>query len=116
MKSRRVYTSDDAPKCPRCRRLVTACRCKQAAVPGPPTDGIVRVARETKGRRGKGVTLVTGIPLEGDALKQLARTLKAHCGAGGAIKGGAIEIQGEHRDALVAALEARGYTVKRVGG
>ena len=116
MKSRRVYTSDDAPKCPRCKRLVTACRCKQPKQVVAPSDGIVRVARETKGRKGKGVTTITGIPLTGDALKKLAKELKAQCGAGGALKNGVIEIQGEHRNALVPALEKLGYTVKRVGG
>ncbi len=116
MKSRRVYTSDDAPKCRRCQRLVTACRCKQPKQATVPSDGIVRIGRETKGRKGKGVTTITGVPLTGDALKKLAKKLKAQCGAGGALKDGVIEIQGEHRDALVAALERAGYSVKRVGG
>jgi translation initiation factor 1 len=76
----------------------------------------VRVARETKGRKGKGVTLVTGLPLDGAALKALAKELKKTCGTGGTVKDGVIEIQGEHRDTLVAALKKRGYDAKRSGG
>lgn len=115
-RGRRVYSTDSAPMCPRCNRLVSACRCKKKSADGPPNDGIVRVSRSTKGRKGKGVTVITGVPLQGDALKMLAKKLKARCGAGGAIKNGAIEIQGDHRDALVPALEAEGWTVKRAGG
>ena len=86
------------------------------ATPDAPKDGIVRVSRSTKGRRGKGVTLITGVPLTGDDLKEFARQLKQKCGSGGALKGDIIEIQGDHRDVLVALLTERGYTVKRAGG
>ena len=112
---RRVYSTDHGRMCPACNRLIAACRCKK---PGPrtPTDGIVRVSRSTKGRKGKGVTLVTGVPLAGDALRKLAKELKTRCGAGGSVKDGSIEIQGDHRDTLVPALEAKGWTVKRAGG
>ena len=114
--SRRVYSTDHGRMCPACNRLIAACRCKQAASKGPPSDGIVRVSRSTKGRKGKGGTIITGVPLEGDALQKLAKQLKAACGAGGALKDGTIEIQGDHRDALVEALQAKGWTVKRAGG
>ncbi len=114
--ARRVYSTDHGRMCPRCNRLATACRCKQQQPDGPPSDGVVRVSRSTKGRKGKGVTIVTGIPLEGDALKKLVKKLKASCGAGGAIKDGTVEVQGDHRDTLVSALEAKGWTVKRSGG
>ena len=77
---------------------------------------MVRVARETRGRKGKGVTVVTGVPLAGDELERLARQLKQRCGAGGRARDGVIEIQGEHRDTLVVELEKLGYTVKRAGG
>lgn len=114
---RRVYSTDHGRMCPGCDRLITACRCKQPNKGGStPSDGIVRVSRSTKGRKGKGVTVITGVPLTGAELKKLAKELKAKCGAGGALKDGAIEIQGEHRDTLVTALEAKGWTVKRVGG
>lgn len=79
-------------------------------------DGIVRVRRETKGRGGKTITAIDGVALASDALKDLAKDLKQRCGTGGAVKDGVIEIQGDHRDVIVQALEERGYTVKRAGG
>ena len=79
-------------------------------------DGVVRVRRETKGRAGKTVTSIEGVPLSGAELSALAKDLKRRCGTGGSTKDGVIEIQGDHRDTLVAALEAEGYTVKRAGG
>lgn len=85
-------------------------------VPTVPDDGVVRVSRSSKGRKGKGVTLITGIPLKGDALKDIARDLKQRCGSGGTIRGDVVEIQGDHRDAVVEELVKRGYTVKKAGG
>ena len=82
----------------------------------PKSDGIVRVGRETKGRKGAGVTVITGIPAHPEALKQIAKELKQKCGTGGTVKNGVIEIQGDQRDLLVKELSARGYTVKRAGG
>ena len=79
-------------------------------------DGIIRVGRETKGRKGAGVTVITGIPLHPEGLEKLAKQFKQQCGTGGTVKNGVIEIQGDHRDLLVAELTARGYTVKRSGG
>jgi len=76
----------------------------------------VRVGRETKGRKGKGVTVVTGVPLAADALDALGSKLKRLCGSGGTVKDGVIEIQGDHRDLLVAELAKLGWTVKRSGG
>lgn len=76
----------------------------------------VRVGRETAGRGGKGVTVITGLPLAPDALEALAGELKRCCGAGGAAREGRIEIQGEHRDRLIAELARRGYDAKRSGG
>jgi len=77
---------------------------------------VVRVGRETRGRKGAGVTVVTGAPLDEDGLKALAGELKKACGCGGTVRDGVIEIQGEHRDRLVKLLQARGWTVKRAGG
>ena len=82
----------------------------------PAGDGTVRVRREVKGRRGKTVTTVSGVPLAGTELKDLAAELKRTCGSGGALKDGVIEIQGDHRETLVAALEGRGFRVKLAGG
>jgi translation initiation factor 1 len=76
----------------------------------------VRVGREVAGRGGKGVSVVTGLPLTGEALEALATRLKKLCGAGGAVKEGTIEIQGDHRDRLVAELQKLGYEAKRSGG
>jgi len=100
---------------------MTECRCKrsrpaQSVAAAPKGDGIVRVGRETKGRKGKGVTVVTGVPLAGDALEELATRLKKRCGSGGTVDAGTIEIQGDHRDTLVAELGRLGYAVKRSGG
>ena len=78
-------------------------------------DGIVRLRRETKGRGGKGVTLIDGLPLAEEALQALARQLKNKCGTGGTVKNGVIEIQGDHRAQLQLLLEAQGYTVKLAG-
>ena len=82
----------------------------------PRGDGIVRVRRETGGRGGKTVTAIYGVPLPEAKLKDLAGELKRLCGTGGTLKEGAIEIQGDHRDRIVAALEQRGYAVKLAGG
>ncbi|MEM1402477.1 MAG: stress response translation initiation inhibitor YciH [Pseudomonadota bacterium] len=79
-------------------------------------DGVVRLHRQTKGRGGKAVTIITGIPLVGAELKALAKNMKARCGVGGAIKDGNIEIQGDQRAQLRAMLEEAGYTVKIAGG
>ena len=76
----------------------------------------VRVAREVAGRGGKGVSVITGLPLDEPALEALATRLKKTCGAGGAIRDGRIEIQGDHRDRLVAELVKLGYDAKRSGG
>ncbi len=81
-----------------------------------PNDGIVRIGRETKGRRGKGVTIITGIPGSGDALKKIAASLKARCGVGGTVKGRIIELQGDQRDRLMKILSQDGYSVKKSGG
>ncbi len=110
-----VYSTEHGRMCPGCGKPVGECVCRKAPTI-PQGDGIVRVSRETKGRKGKGVTLVTGVLLDEDGLHKLATELKRRCGAGGTVKGAVIEIQGDHRDLLVAELTKRGYTVKRAGG
>jgi len=79
-------------------------------------DGIVRIRRETSGRKGKGVTTITGFDLDTAALKTLAKQLKQKCSTGGTVKDGVIEIQGDHRDKLKIELEKLGHTVKLAGG
>jgi translation initiation factor 1 len=76
----------------------------------------IRVGREVAGRGGKGVTVITGLPLDAARLEALATQLKKSCGAGGAVRGDRIEIQGEHRDRLLAELAKLGYEAKRAGG
>ncbi|HEY1192018.1 MAG TPA: hypothetical protein VGE74_30590 [Gemmata sp.] len=84
--------------------------------PGPKKLHTVKLSRETAGRKGKGVTVVSELPLNEDALKELATKLKNACGTGGTAKDGRIEIQGDHRDKLQQELEKLGYKVKRAGG
>jgi predicted translation initiation factor SUI1 len=81
-----------------------------------PNAPVIRLGRETKGRRGKGVTTISELPLDDAGLLELATTLKSRCGTGGTVKDGRIEIQGDQRERLVAVLESMGYRVKRVGG
>jgi translation initiation factor 1 len=117
--NRLVYSTGQGRLCPECARPLTECRCRRSkpAQPAAPAgDGIVRVGRETKGRKGKGVTVITGVPLAGDALEALATRLKKRCGCGGTVEAGVIEIQGDHRDLLVAELGQLGYTVRKSGG
>ncbi|MGL4733828.1 MAG: stress response translation initiation inhibitor YciH [Enterovibrio sp.] len=90
---------------------------EQAAPQMPPKgDGIVRITRQTKGRKGKGVCLISGLELSESELKKLAADLKKVCGCGGAVKDFVIEIQGDKRDQIKQVLEKQGYKVKLAGG
>ncbi len=109
-RGRLVYSTEQG------RADAAATREGPAASRGAGGDGVVRVRREVKGRRGKTVTTIAGVPLDAAALRGLAGELKRRCGSGGAIKDGVIEIQGDHRDAVVEDLRRRGYPVKRAGG
>jgi translation initiation factor 1 len=110
-----VFSSQHGRMCPHCGRPAARCACR-ASPRTPRGDGVVRVRRELKGRRGKTVTTISGVSLPSDALRALAAELKRRCGTGGSAKEGVIEIQGDHREVLVAELEARGYSVKLAGG
>ncbi len=110
-----VYSTDSGRMCPACRQPVDACVCGQPAS-APAGDGIVRVSRETKGRAGKGVTLVKGLALDAAALARTAKQLKAACGSGGTVKDGVIEVQGEHCERVIEHLTKQGWKVKRAGG
>lgn len=108
-----VYDSAHGRMCPRCKKPMAKCQCgKQLAAPSG--DGIVRVRREV--RNGKTLTVVMGILLREPELKEVGKQLKQKCGTGGTCKDGVIEIQGDHRDTVVAWLEQQGHTVKRAGG
>jgi len=110
-----VYSTDSGRMCPDCRQPHERCQC--AATPAQPVgDGIVRVSRETKGRAGKGVTVIKGLGLAAPALETLGKQLKAACGSGGTVKNGTIEVQGDHCERVITFLKARGLTVKRAGG
>ena len=117
---RLVYsTSGQGIVCPRCRQPSARCACKnrpKTRTGGDPNDGVVRVRREKAGRRGKPVTTVTGVPGDEAALAALTSAFKKCCGCGGSCKDGVIEIQGDHRDAIVAELQKLGHTVKLAGG
>ena len=106
--STRVYSTSDGDL------RKTADRTSSGRVAPPQNDGIVRVSRETSGRRGKTVTVVRGIPIR--ELDAVASDLKRQCGSGGSAKDGVVEIQGDHRPKIVARLEAQGYRVKLAGG
>lgn len=112
--SSRVYSTEQGKICPACDQPVADCCCDEDAV--PEGDGIVRLKRETKGRKGKGVTLVVGVLLAPNELKVLAKELKNKCGTGGTVKDGVIEIQGDFREPLFELLQNKGYTVKKAGG
>jgi translation initiation factor 1 len=117
MATRMVYSTGLGTLCPNCRRAVRECVCPKnapGAASGAPSA--VRVGRETKGRAGKGVTVITGLPLSQPELEALAGDLKKRCGSGGTVRGGSIEIQGDHRDTLVAALVKLGWAAKKSGG
>ena len=113
--SRLVYSTEGGRLCPQCLRPVANCVCGNSK-PAATGDGVVRLHRETKGRGGKAVTLIKGLPLAGDALKSLASQLKKKCGVGGALKDDIIEIQGDQREFLKVELEKLGYLVKISGG
>jgi translation initiation factor 1 len=110
-----VYSSGIGRICPLCGRAADKCVCRSSPRVSR-GDGIVRVRREVKGRRGKTVTTISGIPLPEAELRELASDLKRQLGTGGAAKNGVIEIQGDHRDVLIDALRAKGYQVKSAGG
>ncbi len=119
-KKRLVYSSEHGRICPECLRSVADCNCgrsrKNAAIGGGKTSDFVYIRRETKGRKGAGVTLIDGLGLAEKELKELAKALKKKCGVGGSVKNAIIEIQGDQRPIVRAELEKRGFKVKLAGG
>ena len=113
-----VYSTEAGRMCPACRQPVAQCKCREAASRAAQAagDGIVRVFFETKGRGGKGVTVIRGLGVDDAALSALGKTLKAACGVGGTAKDGVIELQGDHRERVMTLLKAPGRVVKRAGG
>jgi translation initiation factor 1 len=113
--SRLVYSTDKGSLCPHCGQTKTDCQCKVAARQQILGDGRVRIRRETKGRKGKGVTLVEGLAMTAPQLAQLAKELKTHCGCGGSVKNATIEIQGDQRQTIQTFLNSRGIQTKIAG-
>lgn len=109
-----VYSTDAGRMCPVCRQPISQCTCKAQVI--PPTDGVVRVSLQTKGRGGKSVTLVKGLPLDAAALAVLGKQLRAACGSGGTVKDGVVEVQGDHVATIMAAMQKQSYNVKRAVG
>lgn len=121
MPDRLVYSTDSGriDTCPRCGKPYKHCRCDIPSANQSPTiksDGIARVMRDRKGRGGKTVTVITGLPASEETLTTIAQQLKKLCGSGGTVKDGVIEIQGDHCEKVIAKLMAMGYKVKRAGG
>lgn len=109
-----VYSTDQSQMCPQCNQHQNVCICKdENALLG---DGKVRITLDTKGRKGKGVSVISGLAVTEKDLKSLAKELKNLCGTGGAVKNGSIEIQGDHRDKLIEALAKKEILAKKSGG
>ncbi|MEZ6003988.1 MAG: stress response translation initiation inhibitor YciH [Planctomycetota bacterium] len=107
------FSTQHGALCIVCNQPKDRCRCAPVSEKG---DGIVRVGRATQGRKGAGVTTVTGLGLPEAQCKALAGELKRLCGSGGTLRDGVIEVQGEHRDRIVEYLQKKGYQVRRAGG
>ena len=114
--SKLIYSTEFGKMRPSCGKQSAECKCKKKKNNTSKEDGKVRVERSTKGRKGKCVSLISGLPLEGAELKGLAKKLKQKCGTGGTVKNGMVEIQGDHRDILVEELNKLGYKAKKAGG
>jgi translation initiation factor 1 len=117
---RLVYSTESGRICPSCGHPTSKCTCKKKKADKKqsiyPDDGVVRIRREVKGRKGKTVTAVFGVPLNDKKLQQFAKILKQKCGTGGTVKDGIIIIQGDHRETLLKEIKQQGYTVKLAGG
>lgn len=117
--SRLVYSTESGRICPTCGSPTKNCSCK-GKKPKPKSkvgsDGIIRIRREKKGRKGKTVTTISGFSEGNDDLKQIAKSLKGKCGTGGSIKDGAIIIQGDHRQTIQSELQKQGFKVRLAGG
>ena len=117
--TRLVYSTATGRICPSCQKPVSECTYKKKKSK-PQTnikyDDIIRIRRETKGRKGKTVTTISGFKLDSHELRRLAAQLKRRCGTGGSVKDGIIIIQGDHRETVLSELKRKEYTVKLAGG
>ena len=112
-----VYSTDAGRMCPACRQPLASCSCPASRARATPRgDGVARIRRETGGRGGKTVTVVTGLVLDEPALLALCRRLKAACGTGGTVRDGVLELPGDHREQLSSLLAREGIRSKLAGG
>ena len=111
-----VYSTETGRHCSSCGQPQAQCLCRKKEKNTIPSGSTVKISRQTKGRRGSSVSLISGIPLPADQMKILAKDLKKICGSGGTLKNGIIEIQGDHRELLMEQLTRRGFKVKLAGG
>ncbi len=111
-----VYSTETGRMCPACGQPLAQCACQTKARAAVVGDGVVRVSRQSKGRGGKTVTLVKGLALDAAALAALAKQLRSACGAGGTVKDGVLEVQGDHCEVILAALVKLGHRAKQAGG
>ena len=109
-----VYSTEQGRICPGCGNPFNQCTCRKKT--SPSGDGNVRVSRETKGRKGKGVTLIKGLDMDAGNLALTSKKLKVMCGSGGTVKEGVIEIQGDHIERILDYLKKQGVRAKRAGG
>jgi translation initiation factor 1 len=109
-----VYSTGQGKICSGCGNPVNQCNCRKQAAPSG--DGNVRVSCETKGRKGKGVTLIKGLDRDAGTLALMSKKLKVMCGSGGTVKKGIIEIQGDHIERILDYLKQQGVSAKRAGG
>ena len=112
--NRTVYSTEQGKICLGCDKPIKQCICRKKT--SPPGDGNVRVSRETKRRKGKGVTLIKGLDMDAATLSLLCKKLKVMCGSGGTVKEGIIEIQGDHIERILDHLKKQGIRAKRAGG
>jgi translation initiation factor 1 len=113
-RDRVVYSTEQGRICHDCGNPVKQCTCRKKT--SPFADGNVRVSRETKGRKGKGVTLIKGLNMDTTTIVLTSKKLKAMCGSGGTVKEGIIEIQGDHVERILNYLKQQGLRAKRAGG
>ena len=117
--SRLVFSTESSSTCPGCHKSLRKCKCRLVQDKGNPrqiVDPPIRISRESKGRKGKGVTLISGLEMNEADLKTLSKKLKALCGSGGTVKNGIIEVQGDHRDKIKQEMDKQFKNVKLAGG
>ncbi len=115
--SKLVWSSEMGANCPTCGKALRKCKCQSTQNTSTTNkDGVIRVSRMTKGKKGKGVSVINGLSLSASELKDIAGNLKRKCGVGGTVKGDAIEIQSDNRELIVKELEKAGFKAKIAGG